>query len=269
MKKLSILFLLLFGTVLYAKINIVVSILPQKNFVKEIAGDKADITVMVKPGNSPHTYEPKPSQMRYISKADIYFKIGVEFEKVWIKKFVNQNRKMKVVDLSKRITRYGKDPHIWTSPKNVKIIAENIKEALCEFDTENCEYYTKNYEKFISKISRLQNEIKEILKNVKEGSRFMVFHPSWGYFAKEFHLIQFPVEIEGKSPKPKTLVKIIKTARKENIKVILTSPEFSQKSAKVIAKELGIKVVKITPLAQNWYDNLIYLAKVIASKESK
>ncbi len=93
MKKIFITFILGFTTLTYANVNAIVSILPQQTFVKAIGGEKVNISLMVKPGNSPHTYEPKPSQMRDISKADIYFSIGVEFEKAWLPKFMNQNKK--------------------------------------------------------------------------------------------------------------------------------------------------------------------------------
>ena len=93
----------------------------------------------------------------------------------------------------------------------------------------------------------------------------MVFHPSWGYFAKAYGLIQLTIEIEGKDPKPKALQKIISQAQKEGIKAIFTQQEFSDKSARVIARELGINVIKETPLAKDWSANLIKKANAIAN----
>ncbi|NOX15929.1 MAG: zinc ABC transporter solute-binding protein [Epsilonproteobacteria bacterium] len=268
---------LILNTFLFANINIIVSILPQLSFVKAIAGDKAHISVMVQAGDSPHTYEPKASQMVDISKADIYFAIGVEFENAWLKRFANQNKKMKIIDISKGIqkeqmstfqgkpeTQGKKDPHIWLSPENIKIIAKNIYNALVKQDNKNTTYYKKNYTKFIAHITSVDAKIKKILKNTPKNSKFMVFHPSWGYFAKQYNLIQLPVEIEGKSIKPKSLIKIIKIARKEKIKAIFTQPEFSPKIANQIANELHIKVLKASPLDLNWESNLINFAKAIA-----
>ncbi len=253
-------------THLFAKLNIAVSIPPEAAFVKSIAADKAKIFVTVKPGDSPHTYEPKPSEMREIAKADIYFAIGVEFEKAWLPRFANQNKKMKIVDVSKGIKKYGNDPHIWTSPSNAEIIAENILSALLDRDPLNAEYYKKNYEDFIKSVESLKKRISKILKDMPKSRKFMVFHPSWGYFAKEFSLEQISVESEGKEPSPKELIKIMKKAEKEGIRVILVSPEFSDKSARIIASELGIKVVKISALSKDWSRNLLFLAKTIAGK---
>ena len=292
-KRLAILGVLSMST-LYANVNAVVSILPQKTFVKAIGGDKVNVRLMVKPGNSPHTYEPKPSQMKDISKADIYFSIGIEFEESWLPKFTNQNKKMKIVNIGNSIERIAitehhhkeneshnkhekhtedhhdehssLDPHIWTSPDNVKIIAKNILKDLIKIDENNKEYYEENYEIFIDSLNDTDVKIREILKGTTRGAKFMVFHPAWGYFAKQYCLVQVPIEVEGKTPKPKDVIKLIKEAKKENIKAILTAPEFSDKVAKQIAKELNIKVIKLSTLNSKWSANLINLAKIISNK---
>ena len=251
----------------YAKVNAVVSILPQFAFLEAIGGDKVSITLMVKPGSSPHSYEPKPTQMKSIDKADIYFSIGVEFERAWLKKFSNQNANMKIIDVSNGIQKYGKDPHIWTNPDNIKIIAKNMLDALISIDKNNQKFYEKNYKRFINKVDKTDKEIKKILKDVPKGANFMVFHPSWGYFAKKYALTQLPIEIEGKKPKPKTLRYLIEKAKKENVKAIFAQPEFSDKIAKLVARELGIKVIKVSPLNPNWSENLIDLARAIANKQ--
>ncbi len=262
-------------TLVFAKVNAVVSILPQQSFLKEIGGDKVNVSLMVKPGNSPHNYEPKPLQMMELAKADVYFSIDVEFEKIWLSKFKSQNKNMKIIDLSNGIIKIPMiskhnnkhkkmDPHIWTSPKNVKIIAKNIYIALVDLDGKNKNYYKKNFDKFINNINQTDMKIKNILSNIKQNSSFMVFHPAWGYFAKQYSLKQFPVEIEGKTPKPKELVYIIRQSKKENIKAIFTQPEFSDKSAKIIAEQLNIKVIKASPLSAKWSENLIKLTKTIA-----
>lgn len=279
MKKI-LLISLLSSTYIFSNINAVVSILPEQTFVKAIGGDKVDITLMVQPGNSPHTYEPKPSQMIEITKADLYFAIDVEFEHVWLPKFKNLNTKMKVIDLSKNIRKIhmlqadgehhdehgygGEDPHIWTSPKNVKIIAENIYHALSTADAENTKYYQHNLDTFLKKIEKTDADIKQILSSLKENRRFMVFHPSWGYFAKAYDLEQIAVEVGGKEPKPRELIHLLKEAKEEKVNAIFTQPEFSDTVAKIIAKELQIPVVKVSPLAPNWSENLIKIANTIA-----
>lgn len=263
----------------------VVSIAPLQIFVEKIGGDKINTTVMVPEGSSPHTYEPKPSQMKEITKAQIYFAIEVEFEKVWLEKFKNQNQNLiisdVVYDLNKStISEHHHDdeadekhihstldPHIWVDPINVKHIAQNIYTTLSQVDSNNSDYYKKNLENYIKELDTLNSQIKEILKDVPKDATFMVFHPAWGYFAKRYHLKQLAVEVEGKEPKMKALIKLMKEAKAQKVQAIFTQPEFSDKSAKLISNNLGIKVIKSSPLAKNWAENLLNLAKAIAHKE--
>lgn len=310
MKKLLLIITLL-TSYLSANIKTVVSILPQKTFVEAIGGEKVEIALMVKPGNSPHTYEPKPSQMKEITKAELYFKIGVEFEQVWMEKFSSLNANMKIIDLSQGIEKLPMvshehhdedkaedhdkehdvhqhheedehhddaehheehdhkgtlDPHIWTDPKNVLTIAKNIYAALSKADPENAAYYKKNLETFTAQVKETDEAVKKILANTPEHAAFMVFHPAWGYFAKAYGLEQLPVEVEGKAPKPQELMHLIEEAKKNKVKAIFTQPEFSDATAKLISEELGIKVIKVSPLAPNWSQNLINLANAVAGK---
>jgi len=284
----KLLLILLLTPLTFASTDVVVSIVPQKIFVEKIGGDKVTVTVMVEAGSSPHTYTPKPSQMKKLSQAKLYLGIGVEFEEVWLGKFANQNKNLLIFDTSLNIqkqTMEGEehkqclnlhqhdhdelDPHVWVDPQNVKIIAKNIFDALVTVDANNTEYYKQNYESYLKELDALDEEIKKILKETPKHSTFMVFHPSWGYFAKRYELTQLPVEIEGKAPKMKALVEIIKKAKKANVHAIFTQPEFSDKASQNIARNLKIPVVKASPLAENWAENLKRLAKAIAHKETK
>jgi len=311
MKKILLTLALTATSFLYANVNAVVSIVPQKTFLEKIGGDKVNISLMVKPGNSPHTYEPKPSQMRNISKADIYFSIGVEFEDNWLAKFQNQNKSMIVKDMGKNVLKIemkehshhddhdgeekhedhkdhdhekhddhdehakqehnehddeGKDPHIWTTPSNVKIIAKNIYNELAKIDSKNKSYYKKNLTAFLKEIEQTDLKIKNLLKNTPKNSKFMVFHPSWGYFARDYNLEQFAIESGGKNPKPKQIAHLIEEAKEEKVHAIFTAPEFSTNTAKQIAKEVGVPVIKVSPLNPKWSQNLIGLAKAISNK---
>jgi len=285
-KKIIILSSLIFNSFAFAKVNVIVSILPELTFVNAIGGNKINTSLMVKLGSEPHSYEPKPSQMKDITKANLYFSIGVEFEEIWLKNFANLNKNMKIIDLTKHITKFpiigdfhnievhknenkehnSLDPHIWTNPKNVKIIVKDIYESLVNIDNKNKDYYKNNYNKFIAKINNTDTKIREILADVKVGTKFMVFHPAWGYFAKEYGLKQLAIEAGGKNPKPKQIIYLIKEAKKQKVKAIFAEPEFSTKIANQIAKEVGVKVLKISPLNSNWSDNLINLANAIKNK---
>jgi len=274
-----ILFLLFSSLYLSAKLTCMVSIPPVKNFVEAIGNGEVQVSVMVQPGNSPHSYEPKPSQMKALEKADCYFAVGVEFEKAWLPRFADQNPKMKIVDLSRGIVKLpmqshdghaeGEDPHIWISPANVKKMAAGIYKTLTELDPAHQALYKEHYEAFLKKIDRTDHEIRSVLSNLPSHSVFMVFHPSWGYFARDYGLVQLPVEVEGKAPKPRQLMALIQEARKAKVRAIFAQPEFSDKSARLLAEELKIPVIKISPLSEHWSDTLLKLARAIARTEDE
>ena len=246
------------------KVKTFVSIVPQKYFVEKIGGELVDVSVMVLPGNSPATYEPKPKQMVSLSGTKVYYAIGVPFEKVWLKKITAINPEMLLVHTEAGIEKTSmnsdkrdgiKDPHIWLSPPLVMIQARNILSALLKVDPGNSSIYEKNYKKFIMEIVDLDAELRGIFLG-KEGARFMVFHPAWGYFARTYGLKIVPIESEGKDPKPAALHRLIKKAKEHDINVVFVQPEFSIKSAKIIAKEIGGQVAFASPLALNWKKNL-------------
>lgn len=283
--------------------EVTVSIVPQKYFVEKIAGDKIDVNVMVKPGSSPATYEPKVSQMRKLAKSEIYFSIDVPFEKVWLKRFANANKNMLIVDTAEGIEKLemeahehheeghddhekheehakdddhddheeegheghdhsGLDPHIWLDPILVKTQAKTIFESLVTIDAKNEAFYKTNYENFLKEIDLLDSKIKELLVSNKDKA-FMVFHPSWGYFAKRYDLEQIAIEVQGKEPKPAQLVELVKEAKLHNIKIVFVAPQFSKKGAKTISNTIKGNVVTINPLDKKWDENLLKVANEI------
>lgn len=262
------------------RLPVFVSIVPQKYFLEKIGKDLVEVQVMVQPGASPHTYEPRPVQMTALSKAEIYFAVGVTFENAWLGKIASSNPNLMIVHTDEKIQKIPMsshhhhddtgskqgdhhhrdhdgipDPHIWLSPPLVKIQAKTILDALQQADPANRLTYEANYLDFISEIDLLHAGLENIFSG-KEGTPFMVFHPSWGYFAEAYGLKQVPIEVEGKDPKPAQLMEVIKYARAHNIRVVFVQPQFSTRGAEMVAKEIGGQVVSIDPLAFDWSKNL-------------
>ena len=264
------------------KLVVFVSIPPQKYFLYQIGGQRLEVQVMVQPGASPATYEPKPRQMAAVSRARIYFAIGVPFEKIWLKKIAAANPDMQVVHTDYGIQkipmaansieseRQGEkdhqdqhgdlDPHIWLSPSLVMIQAQTILNALVEIDPDHRAVYETNTKVFLSKLEALDAEFKNMFAG-KQGFQFLVFHPSWGYFARSYGLQQVPIEIEGKDPKPAQLKALIEHAQKKHINVIFVQPQFSARSAELVAKAIGGRVIVADPLASDWSGNLREVAQ--------
>ena len=270
------------GAIATGPVPVFVSIVPQKFFVEKIGGKFVHVSVMVEPGASPATYEPKPKQMVALSKARIYYAIGVPFETPWIEKIISANPDMLLVRTQDGVERPPMktslphqaekdhkeadhhqgtaDPHIWLSPPLVMIQARNILNGLTATDPGHRAAYEANYKAFIMEIVDLDAEIRGIFAEAGNSHEFMVFHPSWGCFAHGYGLEQVPIEIEGKSPKPAELQGLIRYARKRGIKVIFVQPQFSSTNARVIATAIQGRVAFADPLALNWADNLRQVA---------
>ncbi len=254
------------GLLMVEPLQVTVSILPQKYFVERIGGQYVAPTVMVLPGHSPATYEPKPEQLAALSEAEAYFRIGVPFENAWMDRFAAVNDKMVIVD-----TREGAnlrswegapdkiDPHIWLSPVEVKVQARTIKDTLAELDPEHAATFQANLDSFMADIDALDAGIRHSLEGVTDR-KFMVFHPAWGYFARDYELEMIPIEIGGQEPSAAELAAVIKRAQEENIKFVFAQPEFSTKEAETIAQEIGGEVLLISPLNPDWLTNLRYVA---------
>jgi len=254
------------------RIHAFVSIAPQKYFLQRIAGDRVQVEVMVPPGADPHTFEPKPSQMRALAQCDLYFAVGIESERVWLPKVKGLNPKMMVVHTEEGISRtalehsrthkgneaHSKeavDPHIWLAPALVQKQADRILAALVRMDPENEKTYRQNHQGFSRELDSLDREIKKLLAG-REGESFLVLHPSWGYFARAYGLKQISIEIEGKEPKAADIQRIIRESRTRGIRVVFAQPQFSAKKAEMVAREINGKVVLLDPLAQDWAENL-------------
>jgi zinc transport system substrate-binding protein len=264
-------------------VKIFVSILPQKFFVEQVGGDKVEVNVMVGPGQSPETYEPSPRQMEKLSHTAIYFRMGMPFESVWIKRIKSLNPDLTIIDardgielrdmnqldmLSSNSVHKGhgtglKDPHIWTDPMNVTIFMRNFSNILQRRYPQYEKLFKQNYQRLASQLNDLDDNLKIIFKPV--GKKYLlVFHPSWGYFAARYGLKQIPIEVEGKSPNAKSLTNIIEFAKQNNLHVVFTQQQFSQRGALAVATAIGGKVVAVDPLAEDYFSNMIYVAQQFA-----
>lgn len=257
-----------------ARLKVVVTIAPLKALVEGVTKDTADITVIVPPGADPHTYEPKPSQLKELSNADVYVKLGsgLEIEKIWIGRLKGLNKKMRICDSGEGIAlinseepeishgtrrhREGnKDPHIWLSPANAIAMVKNIRKGLSIANPDNSDFYAVNTREYVVELAALNAELKKKLAPEREKS-FIVIHPSWGYFCRDYGMKQVPMEIGGKEPTARQLVDAVSKAKKSGVRVVFVSPQFNIKSAEVLAKEIGASVVTVDPLAENYMDNL-------------
>ncbi len=275
---------------------VAVTILPQAAFVEAVGGDRVETVVMVPPGFSPHTYEPTPEQMMQLSRAAMYASVGspIEFELAWMDKLISVNRNMLVVDCSYGIDliktdghhhdqdarnhdehgdQYGghgtdhhhhggPDPHIWLSVRNAMTMVTNICEGLVQVDPEHEREYRQNCAVYLEALQRLDEELTAAFEDL-ENRLFIVYHPAFGYFARDYDLEQIAVEQGGTEPDARYLIRLIEEAREHDIRVVFAAPQFSTRSAEVVAAEIRGEVVLIDPLAKDYIPNLRSVAAAI------
>lgn len=246
-------------------LKIIASITPVADFVEQIGGDKVEVTLMVPAGASPHTYEPTPSQMVFVSEADVFVKVGsgVDYEEIWMNDIMDMNRDMQLIDCSERIDVINEDPHIWTSPLNARQMVENIYNGLITLDSDNADYYQTNYENYVSELETLHSDILDILEGY-ENRHFLIYHPSFAYFASEYNLIQIPIEHQGKEPTPKVIQDCIDQAREHNLNYVYVAPQFATSYAESIAAEISGSVLYIDPLPSSYISDTRSVAASIA-----
>jgi zinc transport system substrate-binding protein len=248
---------------------VTVTILPQKFFVEQIAGEFFTINVMLPPGAGEHEYEPTPKQVKELANSVIYFFVGhLGFEKSWMSRMAESAPHLNFVSCSKRIDLLnaicedqheevgdhqhdGTDPHIWTSPENVKTMCKTICDELSAKYPEMKPTFETNLAKFVEQLNTLDNEIRTSITDLP-GKSFMIYHPVLAYFARDYHLQQHSIEFEGKTPSTGQMKRMIDLAKKENISAIFLQAQFEMAKAEVIAKEINAELMVIDPLAENW-----------------
>ncbi|PLX62839.1 metal ABC transporter solute-binding protein, Zn/Mn family [Sedimenticola selenatireducens] len=275
--------LLAFGTVVSAEpLSVYVTILPQKFFVQRLGGEHVRVSVLVGPGQSPETFEPLPRQMAVLSRAALFYRIGVPFEDAWMDTVKSANPRIALLDARRgltlremepagghrhdndhRHTHEQGDPHIWLDPANVRVMIGHLRDQLIALDPPHASAYRENHARFHQELLELEQEIRTLLSPLK-GRRFMVFHPSWGYFADAFGLQQMPIESEGKEVGARTLKQLIEQARAEQIRVIFVQRQFSQSQASALAAETGARLVSLDPLAESYIENMRQVARAIS-----
>ncbi len=238
------------------KLQIVCTSFPAYDFAREIAGDRAELTLLIKPGSEVHSYEPTPKDMIRIQESDLFICNGGESEQ-WAKTLItpelNTIYMMGCVDTVEESAdgiynaEDGEpelDEHVWTSPLNAIKISEEICNALCKLDTDNAEAYKTNFTAYKAQLMALDREFRQVIKN--SGKHTLVFADRFPmrYFALEYGLdcyAAFPGCSSETEPSAKTVAYLIDRVREDKIPAVLYMEFSNQKMADVICEDTGCK----------------------------
>lgn len=248
------------------RIQVSVSVPPQAEIVRKIGGDRVEVETLVAPGASDEDLSLSPRKTLALERTDLYVKVGhpaFQVEKRYVDPFLARHPEIRVVDMSRGIDlitdnhgHEGGDPHVWGAPATMVAAARNIAAALSDLDPTHAQTYRGNLERYLSGIDRLDREIRARLAGGRRT--FLVYHPSWGYFARQYGLEQIAIEAEGKEPGAARLIQLIDRARREGAEVVLVP--YPRESAQVLAEAIGGRIITADPQSPEWDETLLRIA---------
>jgi zinc transport system substrate-binding protein len=281
------------------KVRAAVSVQPHAWLVEQIGGPYVEVLTLVRPGESAELYQPTDAQVSQVARASVYFRTGMPLENRRGFQALGSLGTLKVVDLREGIAlraltphrhsersdkphqagdhpegnaagphdadseHAGKDPHIWLSPRLLKVQSRTVAQTLSSIDPQHAAEYQANLAILEDRLDEADRQIRETLAPHR-GRAFFVFHPAWGYFADDYGLRQIAIEIEGKEPSDRDLTALQNLARQERAKVVFVHPQSGARSAQAIAQAIGARVEIINDLASNLVESLPQTARQLA-----
>ena len=264
------------------KLNVYVSIMPQKYFADKVGGDLVNVSVLVPSGTSPENFDPSPKQIMQLGSSDVYFTIDIPFENIFLDKIKTGKKKLVIADCDKNVPKlrnpehkehehehehghqHGEfDPHIWTDPELIKIIAQNMADTFSVTDPAHAATYAANLKNFKDELDTLKDELSLKLAPYK-GRIFYVYHSAYTYFAERFGLVQKSIETGEKEPTPAKLRELVNQANQDKVKTIFIQPEFPASGAKRVAEAIGGKTVTMSVLEYDVPANMRKTAALLA-----
>ncbi len=249
---------------------------PVGAIVRTVAGSGVEVSVIVPPGKDAHEYEPSPGDLRGLQHGGVYLSLGMRSELRLADAVAGSGGKVRMLapelerlpfeehdhdgghdEHGTDAAEFG-DPHVWMSPENCAVIAESCGEILADTYPELAAEFRANAEKYAADMRALSTRIAAELAPYR-GKEFYVFHPAFGYFARDFGLIQRAVEPAGKDPSPRELEAVLAAARASRVTVLYTGTQFNPSLPAAAAGMLGCRLEMIDPLPVDPTANFIDL----------
>lgn len=245
-------------------LNVVTSVSPITNIVKNIGGDKINLTGLVPEGVNSHTYEPVPSDVVKLGNADLVIINGLYLEDPMeriVNTSLNNNPNIQLLKLGDNTISPAKwvfdfsfpreqgypNPHLWLNPVYAMKFANLTKDKLIEMDPNNTAYYTENANRYVALLKQLDEGIKEATDTIPpENRKLITYHDSWAYFAPRYNMtvIGAVQPSDFSEPSPLDIAKLIDQVKAEKVPAIFASKVFSNRITDQIADESGIEIVQ-------------------------
>jgi len=234
------------------KLKIIATLFPQYDFARQIAGDKADVKLLLPPGVESHSFDPKPNDMLEIYNADLFIYTGENMEP-WAENILKgaKNDHLAVLNCAHDMTliedddhEHGADPHIWLNPVFAQKIVGDIMRAICAIDPDNMDFYKENAKNYMEKLKKLDGDIFDAVYNADAKRNVVVFG---GRFAYLYFLTRYNLDYvtaydscsSQAEPSVSKIAEVIDFIKQNNIPCIYYEELSDPKVAKTIAKETG------------------------------
>jgi len=249
-------------------LKVITGVPPYGYLAKRLGGDYLSVQVLLDASEDPHTFEPRPKKIMSLGGARVFFSAGMEFEERLLARIKGNFSDLTVVDLSEGLTEeaaagetvHHHDPHIWLSPTLLIGQVEKMAQTLSKIDSDHAGYYQQNLKELQKELRQLHERIAKMLSPFR-GRSFLVYHPAFAYFGRDFGLKQVAVEADGGKPSPRQLGALLALARKEKVKVVFVQPQFDRASAQVLAASIDGVVLAMDPLAWDVMENFSKMAE--------
>lgn len=246
-----------------------VSIPPQAWLVKRVAGDGVEVQTLLAAGANPHTYEPSSRQVKKLGEASLFLTVGLPFELPLVARAAKLNASLRVAAADEGIAKRGAhehdhdhagsghvcaaggDPHVWLAPRLMCAMASNTAAALSQALPQQRPQLQKNLEACVAEIQSADEAVREKTRALTART-WVVYHPSWGYFAEAYGFTLLVIEQDGKAPSAKHLADVIRQAKGAAVKTVFTEPQYDRRPAEALAQQVGASLAVIDPLREDW-----------------
>lgn len=249
---------------------------PQRWIVRQIAGDDFTVNVLLPPGSDPESYSPTVAQLRRLSQSDVWLHLNTAgFEQSLLSDMPSEG--VRLSDTSTGVILLGHDhthgegqshshnhseggdcedegsadPHLWSSIRNTRIIAENTLNELTKLNPKKARQYRRDFLRLSYRLDSLDTAMTKALLQ-REAKAFLVWHPSLGYFARDYGLRQIALEDEGKEPSPIELGRRLNEARSLGVRTMITEPGFAGEQKSEFAREGGVMPLPVNLNSEEW-----------------
>jgi manganese/iron transport system substrate-binding protein len=221
-----------------------------QDIAQNVAGDRAVVESITKPGAEIHDYQPTPLDIVRAQAADLVLWNGFNLER-WFEKFFQNVKEVPAVIVTEGIEPMGiaegpysgkPNPHAWMSPTNALTYVENIRKALVKYDPENAEVYTRNAAAYSARIKALDEPLRRRLAKIPEEQRWLVTSEgAFSYLIRDYNMREaylWPINADEQGT-PQQVRKVIDLVRRFKIPVVFSESTISDRAAKQVARETG------------------------------